>query len=321
MRRLTDHGIAIHCRCATGGNVQLRPAEGTQRVWKSTSEGQAAATLAQLGDNINSDETEKNGASVTSTGADLPALTKKLLDRIRLGQYVYFVDLPPDKGCTWQVPAIEDGQITVIRAEYVNGTRKMILDLATWVQCFALCMAMITEADPSCIKSLLVYMTTIAKASMKYKWMSWVVYDQNYRQEAADSGITDWSKVDPSTYTQCFANAAISSENWCRFCQSINHTSEVCPSHSFTRKRAADFLNGNCVQSTAKKETSPHSHVSCITSAVATASLVNCASTNTSVTAVVPTAILGVDAPSKRRMCDAQAVSRTADINYSHACS
>ena len=34
-----------------------------------------------------------------------------------------------------------------------------------------------------------------------------MVYDQNFRQEAAESGNLDWAKVDPSIYTQCFTGA------------------------------------------------------------------------------------------------------------------
>ena len=45
------------------------------------------------------------------------------------------------------------------------------------------------------------YQMTIAKASMKYKWPSWVVYDQNFRQEAAGNPSQSWAK-------------ALTSENW-----------------------------------------------------------------------------------------------------------
>ena len=61
---------------------------------------------------------------------------------------------------------------------------------------------------------------------------SWVIYDQNFRQEAADSGRKDWSKVDPSIYTQCLTNAARSSVSLCKVCQSIDNGLEtVKPEH------------------------------------------------------------------------------------------
>ena len=38
----------------------------------------------------------------------------------------------------------------------------------------------------------------------KFKWPSWVVYDQNYRQDAAGNPDLPWAKAYPSLYTQCF---------------------------------------------------------------------------------------------------------------------
>ena len=75
------------------------------------------------------------------------------------------------------------------------------------------------------------------KCSLKYRWPSWLVYDQNFRQEAAESGRTDWSKVDPSIYAQCFTGASISPENWCKRCHSVDHVSDSCPFKPGTSSR------------------------------------------------------------------------------------
>ena len=61
---------------------------------------------------------------------------------------------------------------------------------------------MISASEPGRTKNLLSYMSFVAMNSLKYTWPSWVVYDLNFRQEAADSGLKDWSKVDPNIYTQ-----------------------------------------------------------------------------------------------------------------------
>ena len=82
------------------------------------------------------------------------------------------------------------------------------------------------------------YMSLIIKASQKYCYPSWVLYDQNFRQQAAEVGNTEWARVDPSIYTQCFTGIALSAEGWCKFCQSINYTSDNCPSQQhWQRKR------------------------------------------------------------------------------------
>ena len=51
--------------------------------------------------------------------------------------------------------------------------------------------------------AILVYMSLIAKCSLKYTWPSLVVYDLHFRQDAAEVGLKDWLKV------ECFAGAAI----------------------------------------------------------------------------------------------------------------
>lgn len=140
-------------------------------------------------------------AKLVSVGSGLPSLSKKMIDWIISGQYVDLLELPPARGRVRNLPSTEDGHIVVVWAEDLSGTRKLILDLATWLQCFCIYMAVVTEHEPERLKSLLAYLSTIAKASTKFSWLSWVVYDQNCRQEAADSGCKDWSKVDPSTYT------------------------------------------------------------------------------------------------------------------------
>ena len=57
------------------------------------------------------------------------------------------------------------------------------------------------------------YASIIAKASQKYRWPSWIDYDQTFRQEAADMQNKQWAKVDPSIYTQCFTGMPLIHQN------------------------------------------------------------------------------------------------------------
>ena len=100
----------------------------------------------------------------------------------------------------------------VVQAADLVNTRKVIPDLATWVQCFTLYMAIVVKQEPERASSLLAYMAKVARASMKYRWLSWVVYDKNFRQAAAESGLKDWSNIEPSIYSQCFTGMRISQE-------------------------------------------------------------------------------------------------------------
>ena len=190
--------------------------------------------LSQLAGN-GSQSASKEAQSI-SPGPGFPAVSKKLTDKIWRGEYVEFSDLPPARGRVKSIPHSE-GHIVVVQAADLVNTRKVIPDLATWVQCFTLYMAIVVKQEPERASFLLAYMAEVARASMKYRWPSWVVYDKNFRQAVAESGLKDWSNIEPSIYSQCFTRMRISQEGWCKHCESIDHTSEGCPLRSMARKR------------------------------------------------------------------------------------
>ena len=115
------------------------------------------------------------------TGVGLPALPSKLSMKILANDYNDFAELPPTKGRGRPVSQLLDGLIIVVLAADLLQTQKLISDLATWLQCFAIYVATLATKFPGRIPKLMAYQTTIAKASMKYKWPSLVVYDQNFR--------------------------------------------------------------------------------------------------------------------------------------------
>ena len=174
------------------------------------------------------------GRQWINVGTGLPALPKKLVERIRANEYIDFADLPPAKGKSRPLPQSLEGHVIVVQAADLAQPRRVIPDLATWSQCFALYVAVLAPSQPR-LADLMAYQSLIAKVSAKFKWPSWVVYDQNFRQDAVGNPQLAWAKVDPSTYAQCFTNQAISRENWCEKCQSLDHTSGNCPSRP--RKR------------------------------------------------------------------------------------
>ena len=127
-----------------------------------------------------------SSSTLVSFGRGLPSLSKKLVDQIRGNQYVDFSDLPLTWGKT-RTPhqsATGEGQIVLVQAADLADTKKIIRDLAVWLQCFALYVAVLTP-PPDCLQDLMAYQSFIAKCSLKYRWPSWVVYDENFRLEVA----------------------------------------------------------------------------------------------------------------------------------------
>ncbi len=161
-------------------------------------------------------------------GQGIPSISKKMAKRILSGEYVNFSELPPAKMKQKQVASPTEGNILLVQSCELLQNRKAIGDLPTWLQCFGCYMAVITARSPARMPDLLGYMLTIVKASQKYKWPSWVVYDQNFRLEPAEKGMLEWSKVDPSLFSLCFTGQAISAESWCRHCQGLDHGSDQC---------------------------------------------------------------------------------------------
>ena len=148
---------------------------------------------------------EEKCQPLVSIGAILPALRmqKELVDKIRDNEYVDFAELPPAKGKGRPVPQSVEGQIIVVQVADLLHIRKIIPDLATWCHCFAVYVAALIPHQPSRLADCMAYQSLIARASQKYKWPSWVVYDQNFRQEAAGNPSQAWAKVDPSIYIVC----------------------------------------------------------------------------------------------------------------------
>ena len=150
--------------------------------------------LAGLVDETTGDilEDETSGENLTKTalivrrnslvpmGQGLPALPKKLVDRILANEYIDFSELPPAKGKVRPLHQSLEGQVILVQVEDLLLS---IPDLPTWVQCFAIYVDVLAQNQPARIPSM-AYAAAITTASKKYRWPAWVVYDQNFWQEA-----------------------------------------------------------------------------------------------------------------------------------------
>ncbi len=179
---------------------------------------------------------DKARSAMVSLGTGLPPLPKKLVERIQANEYVDFTELPPARGKGRLNAQHGDNQVVVVQAADLMQSKRVIPDLATWSQCYAVYMAVLLAHQPDRLADLMGYQALIARCSKKYKWPAWVVYDQNFRQDAAGNPELRWAKADPSIYTQCFTGQEASRENWCSKCQGIDHQSADCPFG--TRKRS-----------------------------------------------------------------------------------
>ncbi len=84
--------------------------------------------------------------SLVQLGTGLPALPKRLADKMQANKFVDVMKLPPARGKSKPLNQDEGSHIVVVQAAELASTRKIIPDLGTWLQCFALYAAAILQA-------------------------------------------------------------------------------------------------------------------------------------------------------------------------------
>ena len=210
-------GLKILCMYHAGVQLGAFPAAAKLAALAKLSEADKNASMgteAEAGDGA---KLAKANTAVSSTptivvALGIPALSKKLAQKILNGEYVDFAELPPAKGRAKPSSLDWEGQVLPVQSTDLYATKKLIPDLATWVQCFSIYAVVLWSQSPERLPDPLGYAAFIAKCSQKFKWPSWVVYDQNFRQLAAEETLTIWARPDPGVYAQSFTNYALSAE-------------------------------------------------------------------------------------------------------------
>ena len=164
-------------------------------------------------------------------GYGIPSIPAKTKERILSGEYIDFAEFPPAKGrtCPLSFPSPEGNNIILVNAADLVQQKKLIPDIGTWVQCYTIYMGVICSSQPDRLPDLLGYLSQITRASQRYKWPSWVIFDQNFRLQLADTGVDKLAHLDPTLHAQCFTGQAKEGKAWCAHCHSLDHSSEACP--------------------------------------------------------------------------------------------
>ena len=88
----------------TGAGVQVL---GGDEIDDGTEQGAKGQRLGHVGN---------TNPQWQSVGTGFPALTKKMIKKIRANTYIDFAELPPAKGKSRSLPQILDGQVVVVQA-------------------------------------------------------------------------------------------------------------------------------------------------------------------------------------------------------------
>ena len=164
-----------------------------------------------------------------SIGEGLPAISRKLFEKIRNNEYIEFTDLPPARGKHRSLLNHLEGQVLLVQLQDLEDTRRIIPDFPTWNQCFTIFAAALVTHQPERLPQLMAYQYQMASYAKKFRWPTWVMYDQQYRLEKAASQDNNWSQISTAIYAQCFMVSATTQDEWCRTCYTFDHTSSSCP--------------------------------------------------------------------------------------------
>ena len=105
--------------------------------------------------------------------------------------------------------------------------RRAVTDIATWVQCFATYVSVMSTPHPQAVPELLAYLIFVLRASQDFGGIAWVTYDAAFRRQAFITGSRQWSKVNPSLYSICFSGVARTGQR-CELCLSLSHPTRDC---------------------------------------------------------------------------------------------
>ena len=135
----------------------------------------------------------KRASEEVPVGYGLPAIPKRLHDKMLAWEYIDLAELPPARAMPKEPVLAATGNIWLVQStDLAKSQKRLIPDVTTWVQCFAIYISVVATKFADRVLSMLGHMVEIIRASCQFRWPSWVMYDANYRREAAATGQTDW---------------------------------------------------------------------------------------------------------------------------------
>ena len=83
-----------------------------------------------------------------------------------------------------------------------------ITNIFTWLQGYASLVVALSTAHPSKVSELMAYQSTILRCYGDFESPAWVQYDQAYRRQATITKTLNWSQINTTLYSLCFAGRA-----------------------------------------------------------------------------------------------------------------
>ena len=115
-------------------------------------------------------------------GDGMPPVPAKLVLKIRRWEFMEMGVLLPEFRVGHKEVEVES-----VKERRGRQARK-VMDIFSWLQCYATYVAVLAPYEPSAIPELMAYMGIIIRVSQDYEGLRWVRYDSAFRRQAALSG-------------------------------------------------------------------------------------------------------------------------------------
>ena len=106
--------------------------------------------------------------------------------------------------------------------------RAPIKNIIVWAQCYAALVGVLSTTFPTHVPSLMAYQAIILKAYRDFDGFGWAQYDRAFCRQAAITKDLNWSRINITLYSICFAGKQKHSMV-CSTCLSDNHATNQCP--------------------------------------------------------------------------------------------
>ena len=167
-------------------------------------------------------------------GPGLPLIPRRVAEQMKRNKYGDFAELPPAKG-KGNLPAHGlEGQVVVVQAADLVRSRRIISDLATWLQCYAS-----SEGDTS--TSEYPRADGLSGRYRKGQQKVQVAIMDCVRPKLSSGGSRKPKPVvgESGAKPVCPMFYGAGSEGWCTTCQGVDHSTADCPFQPRKRPRLA----------------------------------------------------------------------------------
>ena len=186
------------------------PANSVQRTENSTGLPGTLPDLfafERLGSTFSSPPTQPGSASFNVDGGFTPEIPSSYIRAIQSGEFFDIEKLLPENmhkiSCE-----VGDGALSITVGSnselklVSRAAKKKIKTISDWTSAFTLYMKVIVDKYPARVQELIGYLDLIRYAAKYHNSFGWYIYDNKFRNKAANDRSLSWALIDQQLWTR-----------------------------------------------------------------------------------------------------------------------